>query len=249
MLTQVASTLNLEKLEHFSMAHPANTCGISHIIFQMSPPELDHSCNAFRNLTAIELKINRHSQYLETNWHETRDSLNIARVLSTARSLARLELSFDACSIAIPRLEVLFGGGIWPNLRYLRVGGMIVKEDQFGDFLNRHKESIRHLRSEYMLLSKDGPECVVDPLKTWKGLYCQISDLSLTHLGILSYTWPRSSGLSIAIGLALTQHRLRGFRSLAEISFTPTMQRAWQKKTISGGTQRCDGKQMNVRPI
>jgi hypothetical protein len=187
VLTQAASMTNMEKLEHFSIMDSHITSAISHLVFQMSPSELDHTCNAFRNLTVIKLKINTHNQCSETNWERTRDSCNIAHVLSAARSLVRLELWFDVRCVEIPRLEVLFGNGIWPNLRYLNFGGAIVKEDALANFLNRHKDSIRYLELDGMLLSKEEtPEPDVDLPKTWKGMYRQISDLLLTHLTIIA---------------------------------------------------------------
>lgn len=187
VLVQAASMMKWEKLEHFSIIGLGTSSGVSHLIFQMSQSELDHTRNAFRNLTAIELRINTHDRCSETNWDRTRDSCNIAQVLSAARSLARLKLIFDVNGVEIPRLEVLFGDGLWPNLRYLTLGDIIVQEDQLANFLNRHKNSIRHLQLKHMLLFGDeAPESEVDLLKTWKGLYRQVSDLPLTHLTIFA---------------------------------------------------------------
>ena len=64
MLTQAASMLDMKQLEYFTIATADVNNGISHMPFQIPLSELDHTCNTFRHLTAIELRINAHNQCL-----------------------------------------------------------------------------------------------------------------------------------------------------------------------------------------
>ncbi len=188
LLRTCAGCLNAEheRLEDFTIAPIYPTSGISLVIFQMSPSELAHTCNAFRNLTAIKLKKNNHNLDSEIDWERSGDSHNIARVLSAARNLIILELAFYVYYIEVPRLEALAGIRIWQNLRSLTLGDSSVKEDELANFLNRHEHFMRNLKLDFLPLLKDFDEIDDDPAKHWHGLYRRISHLNLASLEIFS---------------------------------------------------------------
>lgn len=160
VLMQAASMTKMMRLESFNVESNHDLYGLSHSILDMSSSELHHATNAFRNLKTIKLWIDSRpvidrrpgvASYPATFqvWSQTLESKSIAAVLSAAIHLETLELGFEDAVCDTP-CEVtsfanLVGTGTWPRLRSLRLGHMVVHENEFLDFFRRHCHTLQSL--------------------------------------------------------------------------------------------------------
>jgi len=160
VLMQAASMTNMKRLESFNVESNHDLCGLSHSILDMSSSELRHATNAFGNLKTIKLWIDSRpvidrrpgmAGYPATFhvWSQTLESKSIAVVLSAAIHLETLELGFEDAVCDTP-CEVtsfanLVGTGTWPRLRSLRLGHMVMHENEFLDFFKRHSQTLQSL--------------------------------------------------------------------------------------------------------
>ncbi|KAG7001379.1 hypothetical protein G7Y79_00032g067320 [Physcia stellaris] len=189
VLTQAASMVGISALTSFT----ATACGygirngISHWAFRMSPTQLTHARNAFRNLTEIELQISTNEYEGYPQLQPNINSGNIALCLGAARGLKTLDLAFDAPYTEVPHLETILGKDLWSSLYDVSLKNFYVREKHLMLFLLRHKASLRKLCLDYMLLqhSDYASEEFHEPV-TWKNAYRQMSELSLEPLTISS---------------------------------------------------------------
>lgn len=127
VLVQAVSLLGMNRVEKFTVetASYEKTSGMSHTVFQMNPSEMSHTMRAFQHLTKIKLSISNNAwdRKLSKSWTDTLQSANIARVLSSARGLTELSLSFDILLGAVEILDFtqVFGHDSWSRLESLRL--------------------------------------------------------------------------------------------------------------------------------
>lgn len=172
VLMQAASMTNMKRLESFNVESNNDLGGISHSILDMSSSELHHATNAFRNLKTIKLWIDSrpvidrrpgiaHYPLILHAWSQTLKSKSIAVVLSAATRLETLELGFEdsVCDTPceVPSFADLFGTGTWPRLRTLRLGYMVLHENEFLEFFNRHSQTLQSLRLQQVALYEERP--------------------------------------------------------------------------------------------
>ena len=187
VLTQAASMVGISALTSFT----ATACGygirngMSHWAFRMSPTQLTHARNAFRNLTEIELQISTNEYEGYPQLLSNINNGNIALCLGAAKGLKTLDLAFDAPYTEVPYLETILGKDLWSSLYDVSMKNFYVREEHLILFLLRHKASLRKLYLDYMLLqhSDYASEEFHEPV-TWKNAYRQMSELSLEELTI-----------------------------------------------------------------
>lgn len=201
VLTQAASMVGRSALTSFT----ATACGygirngIGHWAFRMSPIQLKHARNTFRNLTEVELQIatNEYNGYPLLG--STINNGNVALCLGAAKGLKTLDLAFDSPYTEVRHLETILGKDVWPSLYDVSLKNFYVRQEHLMSFLLRHKASLRKLYLEYMLLqfSDYGSEEFDEPV-TWKNAYRQMSELSLEELTISS---PFQDRYPVTIGM------------------------------------------------
>ena len=166
VLMQAASMTNMNRLESFKIECDSERSGLSHSILDMSSSELHHAINVFRNMRTIDLKIDsktvgdrRPGMTGDQTWPRTLESGSIAKILSAATHLETLKLELEDafCDTPgeIPSLTNLLGTETWPHLRHLRLGHMVLHENQFLKFFNRQCHTLQSLRLEQIALFPD----------------------------------------------------------------------------------------------
>ena len=166
VLMQAASMTNMKRLGSFNVESGSEFTGISHTILHMPPSELQHTMNAFCNITSLNLKINskyswplRPMFYHAHKWSHTLGSGDIAKVLSAATHLETLRLELedsygDEPGIVTP-LSNMLGTNTWSCLRSFSLGHISLYGDEFLDFFDRHRQTLRSLRLEQVGLLSD----------------------------------------------------------------------------------------------
>lgn len=146
VLAQAASMTGMTRLKSFEVA--CITSGLSHTIFDMSPREIFHTANAFRNLTNIRLKIQASSSpMMRTTWQNTIARGGLAKVLGAAKHLEILDLRMEFVNPNPILFAELVGSHTWPNLRKFTLArvSLYLDQDGFLQFFERHRYTLRGL--------------------------------------------------------------------------------------------------------
>ena len=191
VLTQAASMIGKKNLKSFVMGSQSQSLcrGISYQVFQMSPSQITHTCNAFRYLTELDLKMSHSRQATEATeatdpdfqyYNAIKaviDSGNIARCPSAARNLQSLSLEFmgsDTHCIEIANLATVLGDFTWPKLQSIFLRNMRMHHSELVSFGLRHKASLRSLVLHEFFVRGNATTWF---LPSWTGTPCQMSEL------------------------------------------------------------------------
>ena len=219
VLMQAASMANITKVESFEVDCISDYSGLSHSILDMSPSELRHTTNAFRNLRTVILRLDssfifdcQSSRRGRNTWSRTLESGSIAIVLSAATHLEILGLEFNEIPAfeptEVPSFVKLIGIGTWPCLRSVSLGCMTLHPKEFLDFFGRHRQTLRSLRLEQVSLfskhyasQKEGHKV----FRPWHDTFQAMAKeyLALTRFDTHSHTW---DPLSYALGDCVQYH-------------------------------------------
>lgn len=162
--TQVASMLNMTRLEDISVERFSNASGLSYKVFDMSPNPLRHTLRAFGSLRRLQLKLNSSEVPMEllsfpplfvTDFERVIKKGMFAQILTAASGLETLELQFQGewqeydedhvPALRMFSLNDLFGNTTWPNLSSITFGWMGLSKDELLMFLSRHRETLQRL--------------------------------------------------------------------------------------------------------
>ncbi|KAI9716907.1 MAG: hypothetical protein M1812_005056 [Candelaria pacifica] len=165
--------------------------GLPTALFLEAQLDLRHMCNAFQNLSKIELSLNSSARrYVSRHPSEVyfEESGNFSETLLAASRLESLTLtagwshSWGADTYTRPHLRLVLGTGSWPFLRHLQLSYFSTTQDEIAALIYRH---VRTLRSIYMfkLWLSDGSWCdLLATMRLWS-VYPQ-------HLQIEQYLDP-----------------------------------------------------------
>ena len=187
VLMQAASMIKMKTLESFIVTRNCGMGGLSHVMLQMSAPQLYHTKNAFGNVKDIQLKISTRSLD-EMYWQETVEYGGLAQILGAATHLEKLDLSLDLM-IADDDDAISFGALIsnhkWPKLHSITLSEMILKSDECGflDFFNRHRRSLHTMRLKNVLIGSNDDAVGLTP-GNWGNTFFGMAsgELNLTNM-------------------------------------------------------------------
>lgn len=177
--------LDLKQLRSFTIDSADES--ISYKVLEMTSTELIHTCNAFRRLATINLRIDTQNGSSQWDWSKILGGGNVASVLNAAKGLEHLDLGFDVAYTQILELAKLLGPLTWPSLRILGLRNMVLEEDELAAFLTRHISTLESITLENMILLNHHPQ---DPefagwtSKSLKGAFRSMGVLALIDLWI-----------------------------------------------------------------
>lgn len=146
VLVQAASMTNMTTLESFKVERDCIKSGLSHAVFSMSPRELFHTMNAFRNLRIIQLKIQT-ATFEGNGWDTTIARGDLAQIFGAAKHLEILDLRIDEVNTNPVYFANFLGTHTWPKLVKFTLASVKFKLDRNGflDFFERHRFTLRSL--------------------------------------------------------------------------------------------------------
>ncbi|MCJ1466828.1 hypothetical protein MMC07_005449 [Pseudocyphellaria aurata] len=159
VLTQAISMTHVTTVKSFKVERNSITSGLSGEVFDMSPRELFHAANAFRNLTTVQLKIQTGwNPEMATRWQDTMARGDLAQILGAATHLKFLDLRMEAVNPYPIHFARLISTHTWPNLHKFTLARVALVSDGEGflEFFERHRDTLRGLWLEEVVILNPG---------------------------------------------------------------------------------------------